>query len=135
MLKKLLLILLLMAYTGSTIGATVSFHYCMGKLAATTLGQPKKDKCPKCGMKEKKAKKKSCCDNKELQLKLKAEHKTVENQSLKFIPETDIDFTNRFLVFNQSILADTNAVKSYSPNSPPTLNKYKLHVLYSVFLI
>lgn len=133
-LKKLLLILVLVAYASSTIGATVSMHYCMGKLTGTSIGKTKQEKCPKCGLKQKKAKK-SCCDNKEQQLKLKAEHKTNDSEFLKKMLSNDESSAIAFYTESNPFLAVTKTTKSFYPNSPPILPKYRLHILYSVYLI
>lgn len=106
----------------------------MGKLAAITIGKAKNDKCPKCGMKEKAAKK-SCCGDKEHQLKLKAEHQKAESQFVKTFVAGEAEAIHSFYTHINPFVAVSKTANNYHPNSPPILSKYKLHVLYSVYLI
>lgn len=132
--KKVLLILVLMAYISSTIGATVSMHYCMGKLVGTEIGKAKQKKCPNCGMREAKAKKKKCCSEKEHQVKVKAEHQKATKSNNKALVIFDFENTTYFYSSKQTINKPT-AKNNVQPHSPPILYEGRLHVLYSVFLI
>jgi len=67
--KKLFAIMLLLVYGFSSTGMTLHLHYCCGKLDAIDLS-PVKDE--HCGGKHKLIKK-SCCDEKQVSLKLKSE--------------------------------------------------------------
>ncbi|HWJ29342.1 MAG TPA: hypothetical protein VNS32_22570 [Flavisolibacter sp.] len=69
--KKLLAFILIMVYGLSSTGMTVHFHYCCGKLDKVSL-EPVKGKCEgAAGMKNK-----SCCDSKQVTLKLKREQQS-----------------------------------------------------------
>jgi hypothetical protein len=48
--KKLLASVLLLAYITATCGVVVNFHYCMEKLASTSLFSGDSKVCGKCGM-------------------------------------------------------------------------------------
>ncbi len=134
MLKKLLLILVLIAYLSSTIGATVSMHYCMGKLVGTEIGKAKQDKCPKCGMKEGKSNKKKCCSEKEYQVKIKSEHEKAKDGDSRVL---DLNYTesNTYFYHCQQKLTQATEKNNFEPQSPPLLLKGRLHDLYCVYLI
>ncbi|MGN6440090.1 MAG: HYC_CC_PP family protein [Agriterribacter sp.] len=69
--KKLAVILLLLTYGFTAIGATVRLHYCGNKFVSLTLQHNESDEqCDKCGMK----KKGDCCTDKYQQVKLEDEH-------------------------------------------------------------
>lgn len=69
--KRLTVLLLLIVYGFSSSGMTLHFHYCCGKLDKIELSPAKEMKC---GMQHK-AEKKSCCDSKQLELKVKSDYK------------------------------------------------------------
>jgi hypothetical protein len=80
--KKALVILLLVLYSASTIGATINMHYCMNKFAGYSFNSEKKDKCPKCGMKNM-----GCCKDEKKQIKLTADQQKAElNTEIHFQP-------------------------------------------------
>jgi hypothetical protein len=76
--KKAIVILLLVLYSASTIGATINMHYCMNKFAGYSFKEVKKDKCPKCGMKNT-----GCCKDKKKQINQKYGSELVEEKSYK----------------------------------------------------
>ena len=49
--KKLLVTILALIYLGSSTGAMMHLHYCMGKLAETSFSKKNNATCNKCGMK------------------------------------------------------------------------------------
>jgi hypothetical protein len=63
--KKGIVILLLLIYSVSTIGATINMHYCMNQFAGWSLTSEKKEKCAKCGMRNT-----GCCKDEKKQIKL-----------------------------------------------------------------
>jgi hypothetical protein len=67
--KKLLVIMLMLMYGFSSTGMTLHLHYCCGKLDAIDLSPAKENHC---GAGHKMSKK-SCCDDKQVSLKLKSE--------------------------------------------------------------
>lgn len=68
--RKFLLFLLLLVYALSSTGATISLHFCCGKLDSVSLSAPVNDKCGKPSMG---ISKERCCDSKHVELKLKAD--------------------------------------------------------------
>lgn len=68
--KKFVAIVLTILYLSSASGATVHFHYCMGKLADWGIEYTGNKPCPKCGMDKKTSvSKDGCCKDKSQQLK------------------------------------------------------------------
>ena len=63
--KKFLVTILALVYLGSSIGATVNLHYCMGKLKTWDLFHTSKNTCGSCGMEKAKM---GCCHDEQKQL-------------------------------------------------------------------
>lgn len=59
--KKFSVVILTLLYLTTSIGATFSMHYCMGKLADWELGQNKSKTCGFCGMDKGDEKDNGCC--------------------------------------------------------------------------
>ncbi len=70
--RKTIALILAVLYLGTTTGATVHMHYCMGELAEWGLGYNKSKTCGKCGMEKSDEKDNGCC---------KDEHKFVKNDN------------------------------------------------------
>lgn len=74
--KKLPVILLMLVYSLSSSGMSVTFHYCCGKLDDITFTSDYKKNC----LDGKHFSKQKCCDNKKLDLKLKADQERTIKQ-------------------------------------------------------
>ena len=59
--KKLLVAIFAVLYMGTSIGATVQMHYCMGTLADWGVGHNDSKTCEKCGMEKEPGKDNGCC--------------------------------------------------------------------------
>jgi len=71
--KKVLVTILAIIYLGTSTGATIHMHYCMGELADWSLSSSKgSKKCGKCGMEKVANEDNGCC---------KDEQKFLKNQS------------------------------------------------------
>ncbi|MEN9697756.1 MAG: hypothetical protein RLZ56_1177 [Bacteroidota bacterium] len=70
--KKAIVILLLLVYGSSAIGATIHVHYCMNQFSGWSFSAEKKEQCPKCGMKNT-----GCCKDEKKQIKLSSEQQKV----------------------------------------------------------
>lgn len=68
--KKLVVIFLLLVYGITSSGTTISLHYCCGKLDDISFSTVFEKEC---AMDNKGVSKKRCCDNKHVELKLKAD--------------------------------------------------------------
>jgi len=101
--KKLLSIFLLLVYTAASSGTVMSAHFCMGELAAITIGEKQEKACGYCGMEDA-----GCChdlskvvklDNSQLQktptltfvqfilLPIQVHYQTPSNLSLLKLPQ------------------------------------------------
>lgn len=75
--KKIIVALLAILYMGTSTGATLHMHYCMGKLADWGLSHNDSKTCSKCGM-EQSEKADGCCKDEQKFLKNNADQKNVE---------------------------------------------------------
>ena len=91
---------------GSSTGASIHMHYCMGKLAGWGFGHNDTEQCGKCGMK-KTVKKNSCCKDEQKFLKFNADQKSTESvfqlQQLMpvALPAKDITIGRTDVSFNE----------------------------------
>lgn len=127
--KKLFATLVMIMYLIPAIGVHVSAHFCGGKLTSVSHYGIEKKKCF-CSSKKMN---KSCCDDKQLTLKIDKQQKT-ELQVLKcynpiaFLPAVPVTFQAPYTI--QSI----DRV-NYSIYHPPNLYKQPLYLLNSVLRI
>ena len=126
--KNLSVILLLLVYSLSSTGMTVNFHYCCGKLKKVEFSSTQ----IACGMKTKHSSSKKCCDNKQLELKVKADQKITESAGT--------NISKVFSFFN--LLPDFAIIqpeqgKHLIPSvfAPPPLQKQRLYILHCIYLI
>ena len=63
--KKLLSIFLLLVFTAASSGTVMSAHFCMGELAAISIGEKQKKTCGFCGMEDA-----GCCHDLSMIVKL-----------------------------------------------------------------
>jgi hypothetical protein len=125
-LKKLLVILLLMVYGLSSTGMTINFHYCCGKLKKVEFSSAQLD----CGMKMKHSSGKKCCDNKQVDLKVK-DHQKVSESSKTF--SNAVFFANTFTDFTFSQpLEDKHSIPSVFAPPPLSNSLYILHCAYRI---
>ena len=126
--KKAIVILLLVLYSASTIGATINMHYCMNKFAGWALTSEKKENCPKCGMKNT-----GCCKDEKKQIKLSSDQQKSESSQLNY---------DRFLI--TSLLSHTyisanvvcTTIHIPAPtHAPPILLRQDTQATLSTFLI
>jgi len=77
--KKFIVTILALVYLGTSTGATIHMHYCMGKLADWGLGHKNaSNTCSKCGMENKGKKGNSCCKDEHKFFKNTTDQKTAE---------------------------------------------------------
>lgn len=129
MLKKLAVIVLLMVYGLSSSGMTIQFHYCCGKLKSIQLS-PVSEK--KCGMKHSmKMLSKPCCNDKQVELKLKGDQKTGQAKFVFCTP--DAPQREEFVFYSQPLVSKTIIPEIFAP--PPLSSPlYMLHCVYRIWL-
>jgi hypothetical protein len=131
--KKLIVSILAILYIGTSTGATLNLHYCMGKLADWGLGHSSSKTCGKCGMEKSNVKKSGCCSDEEKFIKNTEDQKTAESgfQSLGLVsvglPVSYIEF----------YLYKFPSVTEENPRShaPPRSNSVAVYIRDCVFLI
>ena len=126
--KKVVVIWLLIIYSGSTIGATINMHYCMNKFADWSLFGEKKDKCAKCGMANN-----GCCKDEIKQIKLSLDQQKAEyDQNVKFNIVTILK--RPFAFPSKKCISINKQILAYL-HSPPLILPKDLQAFYSIFLI
>ena len=126
--KKGIVILLLVLYSVSTIGATINMHYCMNKFAGWSLTSEKKEKCAKCGMANT-----GCCKDEKKQIKITLDQQKGEyTQSTNFNP---LVIVNTPGVYSAShfIIIDKQSLVYF--HAPPLILKKNIQAFFATFLI
>ena len=131
--KKLLVILLLMVYGLSSTGMTVNFHYCCGKLKKVEFSSAQVE----CRMKMKHSSGKKCCDNQQVEFKVKADQKITESgktiiSGKAFITDVATSSSYSSFAFANSIHSKTLIPSVFAP---PPLANYPLYVLNCIYRI
>ncbi len=127
--KKGIVILLLLIYSVSTIGATINMHYCMNQFAGWSLTSEKKEKCAKCGMRNT-----GCCKDEKKQIKLTLDQ---QKSSLNLAIAAPLGVEeNKIISFqiNKFVSFNNNYTLPYL-HAPPLISLKDMQVLYSTFLI
>ena len=133
--KKLFLYLLSFIFIITSSGVMVNMHYCMGKLAGTSMSWVKNTpkKCGKCGMEKSKKKGKGCChDSKKL-------IKNVVDQNIAY-SYFNVDHQLALLPNSSSfetvsIVVSDNTKQSNFSHTPPDQLGVPIYIAYCSFLI
>jgi len=114
-----------MAYGLSSSGMTLQFHYCCGKLKSIQL-TPVTEK--QCGMKHSMFSK-PCCNDKQVELKLKGDQKT---EQAKFVFSAPVPIEKAEAFFNlQPTVSKAIIPEIFAP--PPLANPlYIFHCVYRI---
>ena len=112
--KKSILILLMLVYSLSSVGMTVSLHYCCGKLDGISFTGKQKTTCPMCGKDESS----SCCKDTVVKVKLPAD----QQASVKvFTPEKASLILPQLQYFDAAFIPlATSFLKGSVGNTPPS---------------
>ncbi len=97
--KKFLVTILALVYLSVSSGATISMHYCMGKLMAWELQETRNTACGTCGME--KSSHKGCCKDEQKKLQIDKDQKISESSFhfLKITPEA-MNFHSRSFFYS-----------------------------------
>lgn len=131
--KKVLAFILLFVYLGTSTGATVRLHYCMGELAGWGLKDVPSETCGSCGMEKKDAKDNGCCKDEHKFVKGKEDQKTAEaafqlmQVAATAVPVSFFELTHVHL----PSIAEENPVS----NAPPRSRAVAVYILHRTFLI
>lgn len=132
--KKFIIAILAILYLGTSAGATVHMHFCMGKLADwNILMHEGEDTCSNCGMEKSANKDNGCC---------KDEHKFIKNDNDQKAAESFIGFISFHSIdvpVNFSPLQQVPVVsipENYPVgNAPPRSCGIAVYILNRTFLI
>lgn len=122
--KKLVVIILMLAYGFSSMGMTVHLHYCCGKLKSIEW-LPVKESGDKCKMSNK-----GCCDTKEIANKTKTDQLSLQTFAGNFKVSADVV---QHEVYSE--VATTHHGRLAVPFNSPPLHSPPLFILHSVFRI
>jgi hypothetical protein len=117
--KKFLIAILAVLYLGSSTGATVYMHYCMGELSGSGLGYDESQSCGKCGMEKCADDDNGCCKDEQKFIKNADDQKTIP---VSFSELPTIDFL-------------TITVENPLSNSPPRRQAQPIYLLNRNFRI
>lgn len=127
--KKLFVILLLLSYGLSSFGMTLYVHYCCGKIDKVDLVPVENTQCPI----GKKATKKGCCDDRQVELKIKTNYKNEASAWLKCKGFNEVLFGSDF--FTAVFVAKDEALICSKVISPPfdtAIPIYKMNCIYRI---
>ena len=130
--KKFIVTILALVYIGSSTGATVYMHYCMGKLADWGLGHNKSKTCGQCGMEKNDEKDNGCCKDENKFVKNTADQKIVESQFQLIQIAVSLPVS-----FFEIPANDFRSVTEENPisHAPPRSNGIAVYILNRTFLI
>jgi hypothetical protein len=133
--KKLIIGILAILYMGSSTGATVHMHYCMGKLVDIGLWHGEKaSSCNKCGAKENnKSCKKKCCKDVHKLVKLDKDQKTAES-AFQLVALTSFVTPDHYYDLPQVQIA-TLTQEYPVTNAPPRSSKVQPYIFLCTFRI
>lgn len=115
--KRILLTILAVFYLGVSSGATVHFHYCMGKLVNWGLEKQSRTVCDSCGMPLVTSKKKSCC--KDVQQQVKVEKSQKANQVIYKFDQLSAAILQPLLIVNYLPQVPKKINRDAWSNAPP----------------
>ncbi len=131
--KQFITAILAVLYLGTSSGATIHMHYCMGKLADWGLSQNKSKKCPRCGMEKKDNVDNGCC---------KDEQKFVKDDSAQKLTESNLQILQLFSEATPALFTELPtlafpSVTEENPisHAPPRTQSIAIYIYKRSFLI
>lgn len=126
-----------MLYMGSSTGATLHLHYCMGKLVEMGLWHGKAPKCSNCDTKKKMAAScnKQCCQDKHQKVQVAKDQQTAPAVFHLMVNTATLPVTiHHYPVLPEALV--TSVKYAYPPgHAPPLPKSTQLYLLNSTFLI
>lgn len=133
MMKKLITAILAVIYLGTSTGATLRFHYCMGELVGWGFGSKEAAHCAGCGMSKKETDSKGCCKDEHKFFKNYNDQKTTDASlqllqlPVALLPVAIIESPS----FNFTFISEDYPVS----NAPPRSHGVAVYILNRTFLI
>ena len=131
--KKFLVFILAVFYLCTSTGATIHFHYCMGKFVNWNLRNNQNESCGRCGMKlSHQSKNNGCC---------KDEYKQIKNDNDQKLPQTNHlliqpvyiappTYQSAFLFISHSTISEASEV-----SNAPSRSWVSIHIRNCIFMI
>jgi ribosomal protein L40E len=129
--KKFFVAILAILYLGTSIGATIQLHYCMGRFVEATLSHNKKTICGRCGMEKKPEATKGCCKDEYKQIKIDKDQKPSGSYTQLNVAVVELDPAN----FNYLIFSSSFSPEIFAKINAPPLRNTSLNLLNCVFRI
>jgi len=128
--KKILAVILFIVYGVASSGATVNFHYCMGKFTGWDVKADPLHKCGNCGME--KEKKKGCCNDEQATIQLKKDQLA---STINDIPGNQFVYLHHpYFSLQQSTPTGWHDA-SHCIHAPPLIQTISTFILHCVFRI
>ncbi|SFP62745.1 HYC_CC_PP family protein [Parafilimonas terrae] len=116
--KRILSILLFVVYATASSGATISFHYCMGKFIGWDIDKSDSGNCDNCGMH--KQEQQGCCNDAHASFNISKEQ---VSSVINFTPLNHTEYTKNYpLVFIDYPLFNSSIVFHRIEIPPPRAN-------------
>jgi hypothetical protein len=131
--KKFITAILAVLYLGTSTGATVHMHYCMGKLADWGLGYSNSKTCGNCGMEKSEEKDNGCCKDEQKFVKNETDQKTAESVILNFALHV-LDLPVSFFSISENIISSITEEYPLS-HAPPRSCGAPVYLLNRTFRI
>jgi len=131
--KKFIVAILAVLYLGTSTGAMVHMHYCMGKLADWSLGHNKSKTCGNCGMEKSEEKDNGCCKDEHKFVKNDNDQKTAESFVTNFALQV-IDIPVECFTSSE-ILVSSVTEKHPVSHAPPRSSGVAVYIRNCTFLI
>jgi hypothetical protein len=133
-LKKAITILLALVYFGTSIGATIHMHYCMGEITGWGLTVNASQKCGKCGMEKSVNNGVGCCKDEIKVIKNNSDQKTNPTVTLRFISFDALALTPVSPVISSGFLS-AERIANPVCNAPPRPRPIAGYIFFRSFLI
>ena len=131
--KKFITAILAVLYLGTSSGATIHMHYCMGKLADWGLGHNKSKTCGQCGMVKTESKDNGCC---------KDEYKFLKDDSAQKVTQSNLQLIQLMATALPSAYIQLPEIafpslteESPNSNAPPRTQGVSVYIRNCVFRI
>ena len=130
--KKLLVTILAIVYLGTSSGAMIHLHYCMGKLAETSFSKDTNKTCSKCGMKVSQ-KKSGCCKDESRFVKNSTDQKASISHYEFFQTDCQLEQAPSYIVPEE--VFGNQLVVAHAPHAPPDQQGSPVYLRVCSFLI
>ena len=122
--KRIIIIILMLAYFGASTGSIVNIHYCMGELANWGLGIDDSKVCGKCGMEEQNNG--GCCKDEQKFFKASSDQKITEPTNLQ-IQKIATAALIPYIKFIQPTLV-SSVIESSAAHDPPLYHGIAIYI-------